>query len=527
MTAAVQPPTERPTERPTTDNAALWFSLTTGLAFVLYALTTAPSITWAHYGADGGELIAAAVVNGVPHPPGYPLYMLLLRAWLWLAGIIVPGSELAWRGNILSALLGSLSVGVTSLVALAVAPGRGRRWMVAGLVALAWTVSPLMWSQAVITEVYALHALTIALLGWAVFVHPDRPWLLTPIAVLGMANHLTFLLLLPAALYLAWTSAPPADDDRRRRWRPLLAVALGLGIGALFYVRTPLVARVTPPPPVNWGYADNPAGFWWLVSGRAYRGYLFNVPSDQVFGRVAGWANTLVMQLTPVGLGIALIGFAYWDQRTPQRRNFALLWILPISLYAIVYYTRDSEIYLLPVSWLITILFGVGFVVVSDWVAAKMHRPGPLIPASLAGVAAVGLLALLLWRYPSVSLRADHEAAQFLADATQVLPPGSIVVSGRDFETFALWYGAWGSGDLLAAAPDTVLVNYALYQFDWYRRLMAARYPDVPGIDQSVQTLMAANATERPIFFSEKLDIVPETSLSAVGPLWRYQPNAQ
>ena len=108
-----------------------------------------------------------------------------------------------------------------------------------------------------------------------------------------------------------------------------------------------------------------------------------------------------------------------------------------------------------------------------------------------------------------------------------MLTPGSIVVSGRDFETFALWYGAWGSGDLLAAAPDTVLVNYALYQFDWYRRLMAARYPDVAGIDQSVQTLMAANATDRPIFFSEKLDIVPETSLSAVGPLWRYQPNAQ
>ncbi|MEZ4560775.1 MAG: DUF2723 domain-containing protein, partial [Caldilineaceae bacterium] len=225
--------------------------MTTGLAFVLYALTAAPSITWAHYGADGGELIAAAVVNGVPHPPGYPLYMLLLRAWLWLAGIIVPGSELAWRGNILSALLGSLSVGVTSLVALAVTPERGRRWMVAGLVALAWTVSPLMWSQAVITEVYALHALTIALLGWAVFVHPDRPWLLTPIAVLGVANHLTFLLLLPAALYLAWASVPSVEGDRRRRWRPLVAAALGLGIGALFYVRTPLVASVTPPPPVN------------------------------------------------------------------------------------------------------------------------------------------------------------------------------------------------------------------------------------------------------------------------------------
>lgn len=516
-------------DAPPDDTTALWellslFSLTTGLAFLLYAVTAAPGITWAHHGADGGELIAAAMTNGVPHPPGYPLYTLLLRGWLWLVALIVPGSELAWRGNMLSALLGSLSVGVTGLVAYAVVPVRRMRWPLAFLVALAWTVSPLMWSQAIITEVYALHALTIALLGLAVFVYPRRPWLLMPIAMLGVANHLTILLLLPAALYLSWTHTTP---DPRKRLSPFLAVALGLAAGALFYVRTPLVAGALPPPPVNWGYADNAAGFWWLVSGQAYRSYLFNVPGDQVLGRVAGWANTLVSQLTPVGLGIALVGFAYWDQTAPTRRNFALLWILPVSLYSIVYYTRDSDIYLLPVSWLITILFGVGLAVIGEWVAEKLRRTETLSTAALAGLAAVGLLGLMLWRFPNVSLRTDAEARQYLQETTAVLEADSIVITGRDFETFALWYGAWGSGTLLEAAPDAVLVNYALYQFDWYGRLMGALYPDVAGIDQSVQALLSANAETRPIYFSEQFDFVPKETLSATGALWRYQPTAQ
>ncbi|MCB0097459.1 MAG: DUF2723 domain-containing protein, partial [Caldilineaceae bacterium] len=64
-----------------------------GLAFALYVATMAPGLTWANQGADGGELIAAARTNGVPHPPGYPLYILLLQLWLKVTGVLFPGSE--------------------------------------------------------------------------------------------------------------------------------------------------------------------------------------------------------------------------------------------------------------------------------------------------------------------------------------------------------------------------------------------------------------------------------------------------
>ena len=59
-----------------------------GLALALYARTLAPGLTWAHHGADGGDLLAAALTHGVPHPSGYPAYQLLLVSGLKLAPVV-------------------------------------------------------------------------------------------------------------------------------------------------------------------------------------------------------------------------------------------------------------------------------------------------------------------------------------------------------------------------------------------------------------------------------------------------------
>ncbi|MEZ4638589.1 MAG: DUF2723 domain-containing protein [Caldilineaceae bacterium] len=71
-----------------------------GVGLSLYIFSMAPGLTWANFGADGSELLAAAVTNGVPHPPGYPLYTLLLQGWLALWAFLLPNSDLAWRGNL-------------------------------------------------------------------------------------------------------------------------------------------------------------------------------------------------------------------------------------------------------------------------------------------------------------------------------------------------------------------------------------------------------------------------------------------
>jgi hypothetical protein len=496
--------------------ARLAAALAAGLfAFVFYAASLAPGLTWAHQGADGGELLAAAIVGGVPHPPGYPLYTLLLQGWLVLAGWLAPASDLAWRGNLLSAVSGAASAFLSVLVAGALLPAATHRWLWALLAGLAWALSPLLWSQSLITEVYSFHALLVVLLAWAVLVKPLRLWYVVIPVVLGVAHHLTLLLLLPAAFYALVTARTGVH-----RWcAPLAALASGIVLGGLIYVRIPLAAS-NGPPPVNWGYADNWDGFQWLVSGAAYRGYLLSGDVGMALSRLATWAYTLTDQFSPIGLALGFVGLATWDRTAARLRNFSLLWVTPVSVYAVLYYTRDSEIYLLPVVWLVTIWMAVGLTTIAQWLTSRFTGVTPI----LAGAVGLALLLLGVVRWPAVALRSDDAARQYLAALAQTLEPDSLLITLEDRETFTAWYGAWGDRTLTVAAPGLIPVNESLYQFAWYQRLQRDLYPDVPAIDTSVQALVTANAGLRPIYFAAEPAWIDAEKLEKVGPLWRLAP---
>ena len=129
----------------------------------LYLSTLAPTLTWGYEktGVDGGELLAAAKTLGVPHPPGYPTYTLLLRLFV----TVVPVGDFAYRGNLLSAVLASGSVVLLYCATLRLCrclrPDSPNVAWVAGpaLGATVFAASPLFWSQSVMVEAYAMFVL--------------------------------------------------------------------------------------------------------------------------------------------------------------------------------------------------------------------------------------------------------------------------------------------------------------------------------------------------------------------------------
>ncbi len=51
----------------------IWPALIAGpAALLLYAITLAPGLTWAHHGSDGGDFLAAALVQGRAAPLRVP-----------------------------------------------------------------------------------------------------------------------------------------------------------------------------------------------------------------------------------------------------------------------------------------------------------------------------------------------------------------------------------------------------------------------------------------------------------------------
>ena len=73
---------------------------------IVYVATIAPLVT----AGDAGEFIVSAHQFSIPHPPGYPLYMLLLKLWSYVP-ISLGNDPYAVRCNLLSAVCMAIACG--------------------------------------------------------------------------------------------------------------------------------------------------------------------------------------------------------------------------------------------------------------------------------------------------------------------------------------------------------------------------------------------------------------------------------
>ena len=92
---------------------------------------------------------------------------------------------------------------------------------------------------------------------------------------------------------------------------------------------------------------------------------------------------------------------------------------------------------------------------------------------------------------PRVDASQDRRAADFAARVLADAPPGAIVVTSEDRDTFALWYAHYALG----RRPDLAVVVEPLLDFDWYRRNLRAVYPGLAIPETPEDTWRAALAT--------------------------------
>lgn len=386
-------------------------------AFGLYLSCLYPAIA----PRDSADMASAAMTLGVAHPPGYPLYSLLGRAWLQ----VFPWGNPAYRLNVLSALAGAAAVAVLFRWV------RRRSGAAAAFAAAAvWALSAPLWKFSLLEEKYALHALfAVSLLALTDGERDSafsRARLSGLIAGLGLVNHQSLLFWFPAVLWL-WRSEAARTGARPARLAVAAAAPFiaGLALYAFLWIRLgSLTEALAVALRSRYGAGTLFAGLSRPLTPDSIHDliiYAFRASIEAI-----GW---------PVAV-VALAGAALaW--RAERSRSAALLLGAALSGPLFIVLSRFD---------------------ILGWVARSILEPALILPALVAAVfageavsafaarralfgalAAVALpAAALALRAPLPEHRDDFLAVDYARDLRRAVPPGGSLLASGDTASFAL-----------------------------------------------------------------------------------------
>ncbi|MDE2313679.1 MAG: DUF2723 domain-containing protein, partial [Elusimicrobia bacterium] len=412
-------------------SGAAWFSRASAPFLLFFALFSAylfcayPSIA----PRDSADLAAAALSLGVAHPPGYPLYAVLGRAWL----DVFPLGNPAYRLNILSALFGAAAAAVLFIFL------RRRVRSAAALGAcFALGFGAFYWKFCLLGEMYAAQALFLAILlllsDGDARSHLRRLSLSGLVFGLGMVNHQSLLLFCPA---LFWIWSRRCRDLERRLLsdaaRFCVFCGLGLSLELFLWIRL------------------HDAGLAWDVLRRASYGTLtlfgpYTAPfSLALAGNLMDFLIRGLLKNGAPAFALALFGlWALWHSER--------IWFWGAALGLMFF----GPLYFLATRFDVT-----------QWTVGSVLSPAFIAPSVfLCVLCAFGIeelfrrapwsawpAALLIAAWPlavnaaAAIHRNDFSAYDYARDLRRNLPPGSAAVVGGDTALFGLRYLALADPD--------------------------------------------------------------------------------
>ena len=237
----------------------LGFSIVVVMAGLLYFFTAARDIVF----GDTPELIIAAALLGVAHPPGYPLLTMLGHLFS-----LLPLGPIPFRVNLLASVCDALTVGVVFLTALRLSRSR----LAAAMAALVLALNSLFWSWSLVAEVFPLNNLLASLMIYLLVVWHEQPErsgaLITTFFLGGLAltNHQTIVLLGPAFCFLLW-------QRRSVLWKKPQIFALCIVVfllGLVPYAYVPWAAAHQPL--YSWGSVSSLKDLLALITRQSYGG---------------------------------------------------------------------------------------------------------------------------------------------------------------------------------------------------------------------------------------------------------------
>lgn len=370
-------------------------------SFAFYLAGASPSIA----PRDSADMAAAAYTLGVAHPPGYPLYSILGRAWM----SALPIGDEAYRLAVLSCLAASFSV-----FAVFVSTRRRLGTWPAFASSLVLLLSAPLWKFALIQEKYALHAMFVSLL----LLSSDdvrHIRLSAFIFGIGLVNHQSLLFWAPTFLWL-WS-------QRLRSFKAAVSemwpwVAVGLTPYLFVFVRLH-------------SFSDALKVILRTQYGSGTLSSSLAGPLGLRLPSLLPWSLKAMAEAVSWPCFAAAV-FGAWRSRGPRTSALVLGALLCGPLFAVLSAFDPSS-----------------------WVARSVLEPAWLVPAITAAVLcgeavaaagaaapaaalALGVCAFSLRASPVPERRDDFLAHDYAANLRRAVPPGGALLAGGDTALFGL-----------------------------------------------------------------------------------------
>jgi hypothetical protein len=441
-------------------------------SMVAYALTISPTVGF----IDSGELAAVASTMGVAHPTGYPLYTLIGRIASMLPLPFTPMQQL----NALSA--------VTCVAAAMLAFAAFRRYLVqtgregetglatisAGAGALVLAFSETFWSQALVVEVYPLHALLVSAMLYIVARiraavregdGTDGRWVALGCYVLGLSfgNHMTTVLLVPGLLYVHASLYRWNGSSLARLLKAGLWSLAGLSVYAV------LPVRASKGPPISWGYVAELERFWWHITGKQYSVWIFS--SAEAAGRqFAYFLSSLPAEFAYAGLVLAAVGLVALALRDRRLATASVIFFAVCVAYAVNYDIHDIDSYFMLAYVMAALWSAFGIRAVASWFGRSMPEK-----VRIASVVLVVVAGAEVWLNSGlVSQRGKHVVEDYTKRMLGDFPPGAMVLSYQwDYWVSASYYYQYVEG----LRTDVAVIDKELLRRSWYLRELEGRIP--------------------------------------------------
>lgn len=419
---------------------------------------------------DTAEMQTVPWIFGIPHPTGFPAYVLLSGTFVHVFVVGTP----AWRASFFCGMLMLGCVAAVYAALVRVTSDRGSATCAAALLAFGWY----FWIYGDRAEVHAMAAFFASLVLYCslrgYYDGEVRAFLAAALALgAGLATHPVVLFTAPSLLLLAIArrrifTARTAALSLLLALAPLcLYVYLPLRSAAIVAQHRDPSAQLGKPLGAAIVNSDDPQrlrGFVRLVSGAEFHAassVLRIVDVAAYAGNVRIFAAAMYREFTPIGAIAAIVGLVLLLRRRLVVAAALLCAILLPAAFALVYppVVEPQRYFFIPMI-AVALVMGLGITVLPAY-----HRNLLRIPIAVAA------LALLAINVSDARLYGGSGAEDLIAAVRAVTPSHAIVIADWTRGT-ALAYAQYVNGDLRGRTID---IAWPFQDAQYLRRWLQVR----------------------------------------------------